>query len=49
MKNISEIKKESESKISLLRKKRKVIITSFKKTIEEVKINQIKDSILNKE
>ena len=49
MKNISEIKKESESKISKLQKKRKLIIGIFKKTIEEVKINQIRDSILNKE
>lgn len=45
---ISEIKKELQIKLSEFRLKRKVIISSFKKKLEQAKIEQIKNSILNK-
>jgi len=45
---ISEIKKELQIKLSELRLKRKAIISSFKKKLEQAKIGQIKNSILNK-
>ena len=45
---ISEIKKEMEIKLAELRLKRKSIILRFKKKLEEAKIEQIKNSILNK-
>lgn len=48
MKNISEIKNEAEVKISELRRKRKGVISNFRKKAEETKINQIKNSIFNK-
>lgn len=47
-KQIYEIKKEMELKLAELHLKRKNIITQFKKRIEKVKIDQIKNSILNK-
>jgi|JI10StandDraft_1071094.scaffolds.fasta_scaffold14626_5 hypothetical protein len=48
MKKNSEIKKETELKISELRNKRKIVISNFRKKAEETKISQIKDSIFNK-
>ncbi len=45
---ISNLKKSVELKLSELRIKRKGIIGSFKKKLEEVKIEQIKRDILNK-
>jgi hypothetical protein len=45
---ISELKKEMETKLAELRLKRKNIIARFKKKLEEAKIEQIKNSILNK-
>ncbi len=45
---ISEIKKEMEIKLAELRLKRKNIIASFKKRLEEEKIKQIRNSILGK-
>jgi len=48
MKNLAKIKKETEVKILELRHERKNIISNFKKKAEEVKISQIKNSILNK-
>lgn len=45
---VSEIKKEMEIKLKELRLKRKNIIASFKKKLENAKIEQIKNSILNK-
>ncbi len=46
--SITKIKKEMEIKLAKLRLKRKSIITQFKKRIEKEKIDQIKNSILNK-
>jgi len=48
IKKISEIKKEMEIKLSELRMKRKNVITKFKKKLEEAKIEQIRNSILEK-
>jgi hypothetical protein len=45
---ISEIKKELDIKLSELRLKRKAIIINFKKKLEEVKVEQIKNSISSK-
>jgi hypothetical protein len=46
--DIAKIKRETEAKFSELRLKRKSIATKFKKKLEEEKINQIKNSILDK-
>ena len=49
MKNkINEIKKEMELKISELRLKRRNTITRFKKKLEEAKIEEIRNSIIDK-
>lgn len=45
---ISEIKKEMETKLSELRFKRKNIIVQFKKKLEKAKMEEIKNSIINK-
>lgn len=47
-KNISELKKEMETKLLELRAKRKGIVSGFKRKLEEAKIEQIRNSILNK-
>jgi len=47
MKDLIKIKKDTEIKISELRHKRKDIVNNFRKKTEEIKINQIKKSILN--
>ena len=46
--NISKIKQEMEIKLTEFRLRRKSIINQFKKRIEKEKIDQIKNSILNK-
>lgn len=46
--SLSENKKEIENKLSELRLKRKVIVSRFKKKLEEVKIEKIKNDILRK-
>ncbi len=46
--SIPNIKKNVDIKLSELRIKRKGVIFSFKKKLEEAKIDQIKNSILNK-
>ncbi len=49
MKNkISEIKKEMEIKLAELRLKRKNIVILFKKKLEEAKIEEIRNSIIDK-
>ncbi len=45
---ISDQKKSVQTKLSELRMKRKSVISSFRKKLEEAKIEQIKSSILNK-
>jgi len=45
---ISELKKEMETKLYELRLRRKNIIARFKKKLEEVKIEEIKKSLLGK-
>ncbi len=45
---ISEIKQDVEKKLLELRSKRKGVVGSFRKKLEEAKIEQIKSSILNK-
>ena len=45
---ISEIKQDVEKKLLEFRSKRKGIIRNFRKKLEEVKIEKIKSSILNK-
>lgn len=42
------LKKDLQIKLSELRTRRKSIIANFKKKLEETKIEQIKNSILNK-
>lgn len=44
----TDLKKDLQTKLAELRKKRKVTITNFKKKVEEGKIEQIRGSILNK-
>lgn len=44
---LSKIKKELESKFLELRLKRRNIISKFKKKLEEEKIKQIRNSVLN--
>lgn len=44
---ISEIKRNTELKLVKLRLKRKQVISQFKRKLEEEKIQQIKNSILN--
>ena len=44
----TDLKKDLDIKLAELRKKRKAVITNFKKKVEEAKIEQIKNSILNK-
>lgn len=46
--DITKIKKEMETRLTELRLKRKSIIIQFKKRIEKAKMDQIKDSILDK-
>ncbi len=45
---ISDLKKSVQTKLSELRTKRKGVVGSFRKKLEEAKIEQIKNSILNK-
>ncbi len=47
-KSISEIKKEMEAELTELRLKRKNVIAQFKKKLEQEKIKQIRNSILDK-
>ncbi len=44
----TDLKKDLQTKLSELRKKRKTVIANFKKKVEESKIEQIRNSILNK-
>jgi hypothetical protein len=46
--HLSDLKKNVDIKLSELRTKRKGVVGSFKKKLEEAKIEQIKSSILNK-
>lgn len=46
--HMSDIKNSVQVKFLELRAKRKGVILNFRKKLEEVKIKQIKDSILNK-
>ncbi len=45
---VSETKQSVENKLLELRSKRKSVVGSFRKKLEEAKIEQIKSSILNK-
>lgn len=45
---ISQIKKTVEIKLSELRGKRKQVLGSFKEKLKDAKIDQIKNSLLNK-
>ncbi len=45
---ISEVKEKVEKKLLELRLKRKSLVGNFRKKVEETKIEQIKNSILNK-
>lgn len=45
---ISDLKKSVQTKLSELRTKRESVVSSFRKKLEEAKIEQIKSSILNK-
>lgn len=45
---ISDIKKQVKTKLSALRVKRKGVVGSFRKKLEEAKIKQVKSSIFNK-
>lgn len=47
-KRISDIKDNIEKKLFELRMKRKSVVGNFRKKVEEAKIEQIKNSILNK-
>lgn len=47
-KRISDIKDNIKKKLLELRMKRKSLVGNFRKKVEEVKIEQIKNSILNK-
>ncbi len=46
--HLSDMKKNVDIKLSELRTKRKGVVGNFKKKLEEAKIEQIKNSILNK-
>jgi len=46
--HLSDLKKNVDIKLSELRTKRKGVVGNFKKKLEEAKIEQIKNSILNK-
>lgn len=45
---ISEVKEKLEKKLLELRIKRKNLVGNFRKKVEETKIEQIRNSILNK-
>lgn len=47
-KPISEIKKQAEQKILELRIRRKGIVSDFKKKLEDIKIEKIRNDILGK-
>ena len=44
----TDLKKDLQTKLSELRKKRKSVISDFRKKVEEAKIEQIRDSLLKK-
>lgn len=44
----TDLKKDLQTKLSELRKKRKAVIVNFRKKVEEAKIEKIRNSILNK-
>jgi hypothetical protein len=44
----TDLKKDLQTKLTELRKKRKAVIANFKKKVEEAKIEQIRGSLLNK-